>query len=43
MMAGPKAIAAISRRAMLVGVSAVAAFSLAACGGGVSIPGLQSQ
>ncbi|MBN8959196.1 MAG: penicillin-binding protein activator [Rhizobiales bacterium] len=43
MMAGPKAIAAISRRAMLVGVSAIAAFSLAACGGGVSIPGLQSQ
>ncbi len=43
MMAGPKAIAAISRRAVLAGVSAVAAFSLAACGGGVSIPGLQSQ
>jgi ABC-type branched-subunit amino acid transport system substrate-binding protein len=43
MMAGPKAIAAISRRAMLVGASVVAALSLAACGGGASIPGLQSQ
>lgn len=43
MKAGPKTIVSIGRRAVLAGLSAMAAVSLAACGGGVSIPGLQSQ
>ncbi len=43
MSAGRKLMPAMTRRTMLTGLASAAAVTLAGCGGGVSIPGLQPQ
>ncbi|MGE0751964.1 MAG: penicillin-binding protein activator [Variibacter sp.] len=43
MMVGRKAAQAIGRRAILMGLAGAAAVALAACGGNLSLPGMQSQ